>query len=54
MSEREPMSIATVRITDSEGAVLAYFQVSDPILSAEEIAAYLEDEARDRFDAEAL
>jgi hypothetical protein len=43
-----------IRMTDEEGAVLAYFQVTDPILSAEGIAAYLEDEAHDRFDAEAL
>lgn len=46
--------VATVRITDHEGMVLANFEVRDPILSAEEIALYFEDEAHDRFDAEAL
>jgi hypothetical protein len=49
-----PETTAIVRITDGAGAVLAYFEVTDPILSAKEIAAYLEEEAHDRFDAEAL
>lgn len=46
--------LAFVRITDEEGALLASFQVSDTTLAPEEIAAYLEAEASERFDVETL